>query len=158
MKPSGSSLNWLTLSQTRRQMFPTNYMRVCTDNVPKNNSCNSERRSRLRIIAHVGIGSSMSRATIFIKEGWLPSRPGKHDGRETTIPCWLGQVFTNCWHRISRQVKQEPHAKRPDFQSTLRIPIIPQAKTHFPRVVVDREANSSGYNGSANDTISFAAR
>src|SRR6266700_8001774 len=73
MKPNGLLLNWLTLSQTRRQMFPTSYMRVCADNFPKNNSCNSERRSLLRIIAHVGIGSSTSRATIFIKEQYHKS-------------------------------------------------------------------------------------
>jgi len=47
--------------------------------------------------------------------------------------------FTNCRHRISGQVKQDPCTKQPDFQTKLLIPIIPQAKTHFPRVVVDRE-------------------
>jgi hypothetical protein len=47
--------------------------------------------------------------------------------------------FTNCRHRISRQVKHDPDAKQPDFQRKLGIPIIPQAETHFPRVVIDRE-------------------
>src|SRR6266511_672198 len=47
--------------------------------------------------------------------------------------------FANRRHRISRQVKHDPDAKQPDFQCELRIPIIPQTETHFPRVVVDRE-------------------
>ena len=67
MTRNGWSLNSLTRLATRRQMSPMSCTHACVINFPKNNSCNSERRSPLRIIAHVGTGSSTSRATIFIK-------------------------------------------------------------------------------------------
>src|SRR5437899_1809181 len=47
--------------------------------------------------------------------------------------------FTNCRHRISREVKHDPGPKQPDFQCKFGAPIIPQTETDFPRVVVDRE-------------------
>src|SRR4029453_10204840 len=47
--------------------------------------------------------------------------------------------FTNCGHRISRQVKHDSDAQQPDFQRKFGIPIMPQPKADFPRVVVDGE-------------------
>src|SRR5437773_6233090 len=77
--------------------------------------------------------------------------------------------FPNRQHRISRQVKHDPDAKQPDFQRKLGIPIIPQTKAHFPRVVVDREItrmrnqvenpvrqNSEAYDQSSRLSVSVA--
>src|SRR5439155_578096 len=45
----------------------------------------------------------------------------------------------NCGHHISHQVKNDPGGQHSDFQCKLEVPIIPQIKTDFPSVVVDRE-------------------
>ena len=47
--------------------------------------------------------------------------------------------FANCWHRVSREVQDDPGGEQRDLQRKLRVAIIPQTKTDFPFVVVDRE-------------------
>jgi hypothetical protein len=48
-------------------------------------------------------------------------------------------LSSNYGHHISRQVNDDPNAKQRDLQCEFRVPIIPQTKTNFPSVVIDRE-------------------
>src|SRR5215475_12304952 len=52
--------------------------------------------------------------------------------------------FANYRHRISRQVKHDPHSEQRYFQCELRVSIIPQTETDFPSVVVNREITRMG--------------
>src|SRR6266576_3000634 len=47
--------------------------------------------------------------------------------------------FANCRHHIPREIKNYPASKERDLQCKFRVAVVPETKTNFPSVIVDRE-------------------
>src|SRR5438105_1857531 len=101
-------------------------------------------RSRTTPTAHEYWGQDRRRGRL--SRSQAPARPSTNDhtDRETarkssSTPHRSRRCVPDRLHYIAPQIERNPERKETDFHNKLRVAIVPQSKTNFGSVIVDRQ-------------------